>query len=76
MAPLLPVLADFLNPTQGPEPSGDFQTSPSFFITLFAIGALVAMVGHLTRTRVLIAAGILMIFLATVLIPIFLQATR
>ena len=76
MAPLLSVLADFLNPTQGPEQSGDFRTSPSFFITLFAIGTVVAMLGHLTRTRTLIVTGILIIFMATFLIPVFLSATR
>jgi Flp pilus assembly protein TadB len=76
VAPLLAVLADFLDPTKGPEQSGRFETSPSFFIVLFGIGALVAVVGHVTRIRPLIAAGIILIFLATFLIPIFLQATH
>jgi Flp pilus assembly protein TadB len=76
VAPLLAALADFLDPTQGPEQSGRFQTSPSFFIVLFGIGAIVAVVGHVTRLRPLVAAGIILIFLATFLIPVFLQATR
>jgi Flp pilus assembly protein TadB len=76
VAPLLPALADFLDPTKGPEQSGRFQTSPSFFIVLLGIGAVVAILGHLTRTRTLIAAGIVLIFLATFLIPVYLQATR
>ena len=76
MALLIAVLADFLDPTQGPEQSGRFQTSPSFFIVLFGIGAVIAVVGHLTRTRPLIAAGIILIFLATFLIPVYLQATH
>ncbi|MFN2617045.1 MAG: hypothetical protein ABR581_07970 [Thermoleophilaceae bacterium] len=76
MAPQLSVLADFLNPTQGPEQSGDFRTSPSFFITLFAIGAVVAVLGHLTRVRTLIVTGILIIFMATFLIPVFYSLTR
>ena len=76
MAPLLAVLADFLDPTKGPDQSGGFQTSPSFFIVLLGIGAVVAVIGHVTRIRPLIAAGITLIFLATVLIPIFLNATH
>jgi Flp pilus assembly protein TadB len=76
VAPLVVVIADFLNPNQGPEQSGRFQTSPSFFIVLFGIGAVVAIVGHLTRARPLIAAGIILIFLATFLIPVYLHATR
>jgi Flp pilus assembly protein TadB len=76
VAPLFAALADFLDPTQGPEQSGRFQTSPSFFIVLLGIGAVVAVIGHVTRIRPLIAAGITLIFLATVLIPIFVNATH
>jgi Flp pilus assembly protein TadB len=76
VAPLLAVLADFLDPTQGPDQSGRFKTSPSFFIVLFAIGAAIAVLGHVTRLRPLIAAGIILIFLATFLIPVFLNVTH
>ena len=76
MALLLAAIADFLDPTQGPDQSGRFQTSPSFFVVLFGIGAVIAVVGHLTRARPLIAAGIILIFLATFLIPIYLHATH
>ena len=76
MAPLLAAIADFLDPSRGPEQSGRFQTSPSFYIVLFGIGALVALVGHVTRLRPLVAAGIILIFLATFLIPVFVNATH
>jgi hypothetical protein len=76
VAVLLLVLADFLDPGRGPEQSGDFEVSPGFFIGLFGIGFLLAVSGHVFRSRILVGAGVLMIFLATVLIPIFLHATR
>jgi hypothetical protein len=63
-------ISDFLDPGRGPEQSGGFEVSPSFFIALFGIGFLVAVLGHIARSRTLVAAGVLMIFLATVVIPI------
>jgi hypothetical protein len=38
----------------------------------FAIGVL----GHLFRSRALVAAEVILVLLATVLIPVYLQATR
>jgi hypothetical protein len=73
---LLLAASDFLNPDQGPEPSGGFRVSPSFFLVLFGLGFLVGAIGHLTRSRTLVAAGVLMIFLATVFLPIALQASH
>jgi hypothetical protein len=69
-------MSDFLDPGRGPEQGGDFRVSPSFFFVLFGVGFLVGVIGHLTRSRILVAAGVLMIFLATVLIPIALHASR
>jgi hypothetical protein len=63
-------ISDFLDPTQGPEQEGGFRVSPSFFIALFGIGFVVAVLGHIARSRTLVMAGVLMIFLATVVIPI------
>jgi hypothetical protein len=68
--------SDFLDPGRGPEQSGGFEVSPSFFIALFGIGFLVGVLGHIARSRTLVAAGVLMIFLATFLIPVYLQLTR
>ena len=76
MAVLLLAISDFLDPGRGPDQSGDFEVSPAFFIALFGIGFLLALVGHVFRSRVLVGAGVLMIFLATVFIPIFLHVTR
>jgi hypothetical protein len=76
LVPLALVLADFLNPNQGPQQTGDFRVSPGFFVGVLGIGFLVGAIGHVVRSRTLVAVGILMIFLATVLIPIALNATR
>ena len=69
-------ISDFLDPGQGPEQTGDFEVSPSVFFAMFAIGFLLGVVGHITRVRTLVAAGVALIFLATVLLPIALHATR
>ena len=70
------LLADFLDPSGGPDQSGDFKISPAFFIALFGIGFAVGIVGHLARSKILVGTGILLIFAATILVPIALQATR
>jgi hypothetical protein len=75
---LLALLAqtDFLDPGGGPDQSGDFRVSPTFFVVMFGLGFLVAVMGHIVKSRTLVAAGVLMIFLSTVLVPILLHATR
>jgi hypothetical protein len=69
-ASLVVAMSDFLNPDQGPEPGGDFEVSPSFFLVLLGLGFLVGTVGHLVRSRTLVAAGVLLIFAATIFLPI------
>ncbi len=43
------------------------------YIALMGVGFAVAILGHLSRSRWLVAIGVLMIFLATLLFPIALQ---
>jgi hypothetical protein len=77
LAPFLLAISDFLEPGgDSPKPTGDFELSPGFFIAMFGIGFLLAVVGHITRSRLLVGSGILLIFLATVLIPLFIGVTR
>lgn len=78
MATLLTLLAqgDFLDPGGGPDTTGGFRVSPTLFIVMFGLGFLISTIGHIYRSRVLVAAGILLIFLSTVLIPIGLQASN
>jgi hypothetical protein len=44
--------------------------SPRAYIALMGIGFVVGTAGHIIKSKALIAAGILMIFLATVLLPL------
>jgi hypothetical protein len=44
--------------------------SPRTYIALLGIGFIVGTIGHIVKSKVLVAAGILMIFLATVLLPL------
>jgi hypothetical protein len=64
------VVAQFLNPDNGPEPSGDFRVSPTFLIVLLGLGFLIGAAGHLFKSRTLQAAGVLLILAATIFLPI------
>jgi hypothetical protein len=52
------------------EPRGDFQVSPTVFFTLFGLGFLIAALGHLAQSRTLIGAGVVLIFLGVVAVPV------
>jgi hypothetical protein len=67
---LLLAMSDFLDPGSGPDQSGDFEVSPSFLIVLLGLGFLIGTVGHIIRSRTLVAAGVLLVFAATVLLPV------
>jgi hypothetical protein len=69
-ASLVVAMSDFLNPDQGPEQGGDFEVSPSFFVVLLGIGFVVGTVGHIVKSRTLVAAGVLLVFAATIFLPI------
>jgi Flp pilus assembly protein TadB len=69
-------MSDFLDPGSGPEQSGDFEVSPSFFIVLLALGFLIGTVGHIVKSRTLVAAGVILVFAATVFIPIALSVSN
>ena len=43
------------------------------YVALMGLGFAVAILGHLSRSRWLVALGVLMVFLATVLLPLALQ---
>jgi hypothetical protein len=57
-------------------PSHDVGTDPKPFIAILAIGFVVAVFGHIANSKTAVAAGILMIFMATFIIPLFLAITR
>ena len=76
LAALVPLMADFLGPNDGPGQSGDFQVSPRFFLVLLGLGFLIGTVGHIVKSRTLVAAGVLLIFAATVFLPIAYTVSR
>jgi hypothetical protein len=75
LAALVPLMAQFL-PDDGPGQSGDFRVSPTFFLVLLGLGFLIGTVGHIVKSRTLVAAGILLIFAATVFLPIAYTVSR
>jgi hypothetical protein len=52
------------------------QLSPKAYIALMGIGFIVGVSGHVVRSKPLVAAGIFMIFLATVLLPLTQHVSR
>jgi hypothetical protein len=69
-------MSDFLDPGSGPDQSGDFRVSPSFFLMLLALGFVIGTLGHLIKSRTLVAVGVLLVFAATVFIPIALSVSN
>ena len=69
-AALVLAASEFLNPNDGPEPSGEFRVSPTFLIVLLGLGFLIGTLGHLFKSRTLQAAGVLLILAATIFLPI------
>jgi hypothetical protein len=76
LPPLAPLIAQFLQPERGPEPSGDFRVEPEAFVALLLAGFAIGILGHIFKAKTMVATGILMIFLATVGLPLWLQLTR
>jgi len=52
-----------------------FSPSPVPFVVLMALGFVVGVTGHVYRSRALIATGIGLIFVATLLLPLAVYAT-
>jgi hypothetical protein len=73
---ILLAMSDFLDPGSGPDQRGDFEVSPSFLIMLLALGFLIGIVGHIVKSRTLVAAGVILVFAATVFIPIALSVSN
>ena len=51
-------------------PDPRFRTDPKPYLILFGVGFLTAVFGHIMKVKVMVAAGILMVFLSTVLLPL------
>ena len=69
-------VAQFLDPDKGPAPTGDWRSEPEAFIALLIAGFVIGTLGHVFKSKTMVATGIVMVFLATVGIPLYLQITR
>ena len=75
-AALVLAMSDFLDPGGGPDQGGDFRVSPSFFLVLLGFGFLIGVAGHIVKSRTLVAIGVILIFGATVFLPIAYTLSR
>jgi hypothetical protein len=53
-----------------------FRTSPTPYIALMLVGFGVGVFGHLAGSRLIVGAGVAMVFLATLFLPLFLSVSR
>ena len=53
-----------------------FSPSPLPFVVLMTLGFLIGVTGHVYRSRRLVATGIGLIFIATLLLPLAIYATE
>ncbi len=53
-------------------PLAEFQPKLGPFVVLLAIGFAVGVFGHITKSRTIVAIGIALIFLGTVVLPLVL----
>ncbi|MFN8164292.1 MAG: hypothetical protein U0R26_10805 [Solirubrobacterales bacterium] len=58
-----------------PPPAALLPHSPGPYIALMLAGFVIGILGHLTRTRWLIAAGVMLIFLGALLFPLLANLT-
>jgi hypothetical protein len=71
LAALLTVLGQFDLPERPDlEPDKSLGTDPKPYLILFGVGFLTAVAGHIFKVKVMIAAGIFMVFLSTVILPL------
>jgi hypothetical protein len=68
--------APFLDPSAGPDQSGEFRVSPRAFLAILLAGFLIGVAGHVLRSRAMVAFGIALVFGATVLVPVLLAITH
>lgn len=76
MAGLAVLMAQFLDPSKGPDQTGGFRVSPTYFIVLFFAGFVIGGLGHLYKSNTLKAIGIMFVLLSTVVLPVVLALTR
>jgi hypothetical protein len=53
-----------------PDPSPSWGHDPRTFVAMMVIGFVIGVLGHLFRSRLVVAVGVTLIFLATFLLPL------
>jgi hypothetical protein len=53
-----------------------FSPSPLPFIVMMTLGFVIGVIGHVYRSRPMVATGIGLIFIATLLLPLAIYATE
>ena len=59
-----------------PDPTPEFGSSPWPFIALMLIGFVVGIFGHITKIKTLVAIGIGLIFLGTLVLPLLINLSK
>ena len=53
-----------------PDPTPEFGASPTPYVTMMLAGLAVGVLGHLVRSRTLVAIGVGVVFLGTFVLPL------
>jgi hypothetical protein len=71
-AEIMALLAQLDLRDDGPDliPDSGLETDPTPYLILFGLGFLLGALGHLTQTKTLVALGVTMVFLATLILPL------
>ena len=59
-----------------PDPSPEFGSSPWPFIALMLAGFVIGIFGHISKTKALVALGIGLIFLGTLVLPLIINLSK
>ena len=59
-----------------PDPSPEFGSSPWPFIGLMLAGFVIGIAGHISKTKALVALGIGLIFLGTLVLPLIINLSK
>jgi hypothetical protein len=71
-AEIMALLAQLDLRDKGPDliPDKGLEADPTPYLILFGVGFLLAALGHLSQTKTLVALGVAMVFLATLVLPL------
>ena len=59
-----------------PDPSPEFGSSPWPFVILMLVGFVVGIFGHIIKSKPLIATGIGLIFMGTLVLPLIINLSK